>query len=671
MVTTQGRFTRALALGVTALLLVAACGTGTATPSPAPPTTAPTPTTAPPSGTAPPPTSTVPPTDAPTATPEPDLSGGTLYILMSTAVSNAGEGFQDLDPQRTYTGEDLAFLGATINRSLNNTVYSEDPAEASALVADAATDTGTSSADAMTWSFTVRDGIKWQDGSPVTCEDFKYGASRVFATDLVGGGPAYALAYLDIPSVDGFVPVLDDAGNVTGAEAGSHIAYAGPYQENLPNFFADEAMTQPVPNGQAAFDAAVTCDGNTITYHLKQPIADFNYTVTLGMGAVPDPTDHPGVDSSGEAYNDMPWSNGPYMIESFERGIGGHLRMVRNPFYDPATDESGRMAYPDEWMVEQGLDPSVMDTRLMTPTGDDSFAVSYGGVQPQNLATVFADPSTANPAFTGRAFSAYDPYVSYYTIRTDVVLNVKIRQAMAVALNRDAIRQNGGGEFVGDYGDGFIKPNIGMDYAPTHLWEAAGPFGQDIPATGDPVLAQQLIADSGEAAPTLTWQYVPGDVAGRAAGIIQDSLQQAGFTINLSEITGPRYACYFDPDCQTEFQGTGWGPDWPNASTVIGPLFTTDGGWDISRVGQIGGVPDPASPDADYVDAVHANLGQIDRQAQAAEWQRLNALAGERMYAIPTFFGLAQNLAGDGVGNLYRWGPFGSWPYGVLYVKNQ
>jgi peptide/nickel transport system substrate-binding protein len=669
MVRTQGRNMRALALGVTTVMLLAACQGTQASPTPgASSTPVATTTGATPTGT---PVVTNPP--EPTATPE-NRSGGTLFILAPTDLSNAGEGIQDLDPQRTYTGEDLALLGAYINRTLNGYVYSDDPAAASALVADAATDTGTASADAKTWSFTVRDGIKWQDGSAVTCEDFKFGASRVFAVDLVGGGPAYALAYLDIPSVDGFAPVTDDAGNVTGYEASSALAYAGPYQENIPGLFADDQGTQPIANDQAAFDAAVECDGQTITYHLKAPIADFNYTVTLGLGAVPNPVDHPDVPlsfSGSEAYNDTPWSNGPYMIESFERGVGGHLHFVRNPNYDPATDESGRMAYPDEIMMEQGLDPAVLDTRMITPTGDDRFAVSQGNVEPQNLDTVYADPHTANPDFVGRAFSDFDPYVSYYTIRTDVVTNPKIRQAMAVALNRDALRQNGGGEYVGDYADGFIKPNIGMDYAPTGLWDATGPFGQVIPGTGDPALAQQLIADSGEAAPTLTWQYVPSDVSNRAAGIIQDSLQQAGFTINLSEITGPRYACYFDLDCQTEFQGTGWGPDWPNASTVIAPLFTTDGGWDISRVGQVNGVNDPSSPDADYVDAVHANLGQTDRQAQATEWQRLNALAGERMYAIPTFFGLTQTMAGDAVGNLYRWGPYGSWPYGILYLKNQ
>jgi peptide/nickel transport system substrate-binding protein len=656
MVNNQGRM-RALALGVTTVMLLAACQGATPSPTPGP-TTAP---TVPPTGPAPTGTPVVTDAPEPTATPV-NLSGGTLYMLMGTAVANGGAGFQDLDPQRTYTGEDLAFLGATINRTLNGYVYSPDPAAASALVADAATNTGEASADAMTWTFTIRDGIMWQDGSAVTCEDFKFGAARVFATDLVGGGPSYALSYLDIPRIDGFSPVTDDAGTITGYEADTKVAYAGPYTDVIPNFFSDEAGTTPVPNGTAAFDAAVECDGQTITYHLRTPIADFNYTVTLGMGAVPNPTDHPDATlefTGSEAYNDTPWSNGPYMIESYVRGVAGHLHMVRNPHYDPATDESGRMAYPDEWMIVQGLDPSVMDTRLITPTGDDQFAVSYGNVQPQNLETVFADPHTANPDFLGRAFSDYDPYSRYYWIDTEVVTNPLIRQAMAVALDRDAIRQNGGGEYVGDYADGTIKPNIGMDYAPTHLWDAAGPFGQDIPDTGDIALAQQLIADSGEAAPTLDWNYVPGEVADRTAGIVQDSLQQAGFTVNLAPIASNYYGCVFDPDCRGQFGGGGWGPDWPNASTVISPLFTDDGGWNLSNV-----------QDQEFIDMVNANLGQTDRAAQAAEWQRLNALTVERMYVIPTFFGLAQNLAGDKVGNLYRWGPYGSWPYGILYVND-
>ena len=53
------------------------------------------------------------------------------------------------------------------------------------------------------WSFTVKDGVKWEDGKAITCEDFKYGASRNFATDVIIGGPSnYLFTYLDIPTGD-------------------------------------------------------------------------------------------------------------------------------------------------------------------------------------------------------------------------------------------------------------------------------------------------------------------------------------------------------------------------------------------------------------------------------------------------------------------------------------
>lgn len=640
MVSNQGRIKRALALGTTALLLVAACQAGTPTPAPTTttPSTAPTtaPTTAP--STAPTSEPTTAPTSEPTTeptaepTPEPTAEqptpGGTMYMLMGTNVANGGVSFQDMDPQRIYTGEDLAFFGATIMRSLTAYVYSTDPVEASGLVPDAATDTGTPNEDATSWSFTLRDGMKWQDGSPVKCEDFAYGVSRTFATDLITNGPTYAIVYLDIPT------------NEDGSSQ-----YPGPYTAT--------------PEQQALFDAAVQCDGNTITFNLANPVADFNYTVTLGFSAVPNPVDHPGVDT-GETYTTEPWSNGPYMISEFEAGVGGHMTMVRNPNWDASVD-SYRPAYPDQWVIQFGIDPKVLDQRLISSTGDDSMAVMYGAVQPENLSLIFSDPHTALPEFEGRAFSDFDPYSRYYWIRTDKITNPQVRLAMGAALDRDAIRAAGGGEYVGDYADGVIKPNIGQDYAPTHLWEAAGPFGQDMDPTGEPELAQQLLADSGESAPTITWDYVPSPVADQIAGLVQNSLEGVGFTVNLNPISEAYYSFVLNPDTQHEFGGAGWGPDWPNASTVIPPLFTPDGGFDLSRVG-------PDNYPQFITDAATA-LGNTDRAAQATQWQALNQQVADEMMVVPTFFGLAQNLAGDGVGNLYRWGPYGSWPYAQLYVR--
>src|SRR5664279_4147028 len=114
------------------------------------------------------------------------VTGGTLTML------SLNQGFADLDPQRAYTGEDIAFLDAYLTRSLTSYKVSRDPKEASTLVPDMATDTGTAENGGKDWKFTLRTGMKWQDGTPVTCEDIKYGVSRTFATDVITCGPTYA-----------------------------------------------------------------------------------------------------------------------------------------------------------------------------------------------------------------------------------------------------------------------------------------------------------------------------------------------------------------------------------------------------------------------------------------------------------------------------------------------
>ena len=317
-------------------------------------------------------------------------------------------------------------------RSLVGYKYSTDPSEATTLVPDMATDTGTANSDATIWTFTLRDGLTWQDGSLVKCEDVKYGVSRTFATDLINGGPTYAIKYLNIPT----------------AEDGSS-QYKGPYSGE----------------GQDLFDQAVTCDGKTISFRLKQAVPDFNFATTLGFSAVPNPVDHPGVDTQ-ENYVGMDvWSDGPYQITSYTPDEGGSLILDRNPNWNWASDDY-RGAYPDKWEVDFGLDLATIDQRIIGSGGADAFALDYGGIMPQNLGTIFSDAHNADSQFAGRAFSAYDPYVRYYWINTKIVANRDIRAAMLVALDRATIQTNSGGPFVGDFADGALKPSIGQDTRP-------------------------------------------------------------------------------------------------------------------------------------------------------------------------------------------------------------
>jgi peptide/nickel transport system substrate-binding protein len=604
MLRTDAWLRRALAVGVTSSLVLAACGGPAQTGAPS--------TGGPATG--------APGTAAPT---EASKAGGRVYLL------SFNEEFDDIDPQRIYTGEDLAFFGATIMRSLTSFVYSEDPAVANTVTGDLATDTGTPNADASEWTFTLRDGLTWEDGSALTCEDVKYGVSRTFANDIINNGPTYAVSYLDIPAN----PVTDEADPKSVYLA----AYYGPYDGT----------------GQDLFDQAVSCNGNTITFKLKQSVADFNMTVTLGFSPVPNPTDHPGVDTA-ELYTTQPWSNGPYKISEYTTGNGGHLLLVRNDAWDPASDPI-RKAYPDEWEVLFGIDTKVIDQRIIESNGEDAYAFMYSAVQPENLSTVFADPGTPKPEFADRAVSDYDPYARYYWIDTQKVSNVKHRQALGVALDRDAIRTNSGGDYAGELGDGVIKPNLGSQYAETGLW--TGLLGKEIADTGDPDYAMQLIQESGAPMPDLTWDYPQTPVRDQEAAIVVSSLARAGINVTANPIPGGQYyGIVFDDEQAHQFGWAGWGPDWPNASTIISPLFTDAGGWNISRV-----------QDQDFVDAVTDALTTLDPAEQAKKWQDLNKLAMERMYVIPTTFGTTQVIAGTGISPTYQWAPYGSWAYAEAY----
>ena len=90
-------------------------------------------------------------------------------------------------------GADIRSPAASVDRTLTTFPPRCDQGGQSKLPPDLATDTGTMSDGGKTWKFTLKDGVKWQDGKAVTCADVKYGISRTFATDVITGGPNYAL----------------------------------------------------------------------------------------------------------------------------------------------------------------------------------------------------------------------------------------------------------------------------------------------------------------------------------------------------------------------------------------------------------------------------------------------------------------------------------------------
>jgi peptide/nickel transport system substrate-binding protein len=535
--------------------------------------------------------------------------GGALTFL------TVNEQFNHLDPQRNYTGEDLAFATGYLQRTLVQYALSADDAEAGKLVTDMATDLGTPTEGGKIWSFTLKDGLKFEDGTPITCAEVAYGVSRTFATDIITDGPTYAISLLDIPK--------DDDGT---------SAYKGPYDGT----------------GQELFDKAVTCseDGKTVTFNLASPAADFNYTTTLtAFSPVPKAAD------TGEKYTDKPLSSGPYKIEEYTKGTA--LKLVRNDQYDPATDDSGRGAYPDTIEVKFAVPQSVSTQRLIADSSSDQQMTTIGlTIDPAQLAAIFNDPK-----FEDRRFNGYDPYVRYWAVNTQKVPNVEHRKAIAAAFPRSDLLTIAGGNFAGDLADGVIKPNLAIDYQPSGMW--TGLLGANIPDNGDPEVAKQFIADSGEAMPELTLDYAKTEVNDKAAAAIVTAFEKAGIKITPNPIDpGGYYGIVMDPDKAGSLIGAGWGPDWLNASTVIPELFTPNGGFNLSLW-----------DNAEFTKASDEAKLIADRTAQGAAWAELNKQAMADVLVVPTRFGKAQGMVGSKLGGAYLWAPYGSWPYAALYAS--
>lgn len=104
---------------------------------------------------------------------------------------------QAWDPQRITQRQTAGFASRTWMRTLTSYAPASNLAGQRKLVADLATSRGKVNKDATQWTFSLRKGATWQDGSRITCEDVQYGVARSFDPKIPSSG--YALTYLDIP----------------------------------------------------------------------------------------------------------------------------------------------------------------------------------------------------------------------------------------------------------------------------------------------------------------------------------------------------------------------------------------------------------------------------------------------------------------------------------------
>jgi len=482
-------------------------------------------------------------------------SGGTLTTMSLGPV-------QTWDPQRISSRGDAAFAGRVFARALTAYQNGLDGADQMTLTGDLATDTGAADRTLRVWVFTIRDGIKWQDGSALTCEDVKYGISRSFATDVITGGANYALAYLDIPKTP----------------TGESI-YLGPYREG-----------KETEAGRAAFDKAITCDGSELTIRLSEPVADFPGMVsTLGFAAYKEVADK----GRGSTY--VVFSAGPYTLSSaWEPERGGTF--VRNPHWSAASDPI-RLALPDQIVYREGREPQEVAQLIMEDSAEVSATVSLDTAPPAIQQQIAA----AEP-LRERSVNNVSGLVDYLVpnLKSPVFANPRIRTAFALATDRDAYVTALGGMTAAEPITSILS--TGVRSALQNPDQEADPTGT-VPSTAAPTTppaeesgtatataptrdpsdqdrAAELLAAAAAEADLAT--PVPIRVAYRSSPTMDTALaalvagwEKAGFAVELQPITERYFATISAAERadQTDVFWSNWAADWNSASTVLPPLF--------------------------------------------------------------------------------------------------
>jgi peptide/nickel transport system substrate-binding protein len=432
-------------------------------------------------------------------------SGGTLTVLYT-------QDFAHLDPQRNYVMFAMDFGTRLLYRTL--TTYAAKPGqEGTKVVPDMATDTGTTSDNGKTWTFHLRPGLKYEDGSPVTSADVKYGVERSFAPQLPEG-PGFARAML---------------------EGGDE--YEGPYKN------------------KDGLDSVETPDAQTIVFHLKEPSMDWPKITTLPTFApVPKAKD------TGVNFDNRPFSSGPYKVESYDRGQ--RLSLVRNPHWSKDTD-SVRQANPDKIVVEQGLAQTTIDQRLIADQGKDQRAVTLYSVGPASMPRILTRPDVKK-----RFISATSMCTRFLAMNTSKPPfdDPKVRQAMQYAVDKEAYRTAHGGSGVGELAGSYLPPTLTGGMAQDVY---------QVPPNGDPAKAKQLLATAGKSAGfSIDLTTTSTDQGKAEAEAVQQALARVGVKVQINSVAkSVYYDTIGDIEKEDEMVFYGWCADFPSASSFIPPIF--------------------------------------------------------------------------------------------------
>lgn len=525
-------------------------------------------------------------------------------VAQASLVKKGGElkfaGAQDADSWDTTRG----YYGFAWNfmRYYSRTLVTgkaEPGAKGAEVTPDLATSTAKISDDGKTYTYTLRDGVTWEDGKPITSKDVKYGIERVWAQDVLSGGPVY------------LKDVLDPKGE-----------YPGPYKDKSKDKLGLKAIETP--------------DDKTIIFKLPEANSDFEDILGL-TSASPVRQDK----DTKSKYGLKPFSSGPYKFQSYTPNK--KLVLVRNENWKQSSDPV-RKAYPDKISLTLFTNANDMDQRLIN--GDYDLDIGQTGLSPQGRTTALKQhkANLDNPVSGYIRYAVFPQSVKPFD-------NEHCRKAVIYGADHESLQTARGGPVAGgDIGTNMLPPSVpgseGQKYDPyesatTNKNGNVAKAKEELKACGQPNGFKTTIA---------VRNNKPVEVA--TAESLQASLKKVGITVDIDQFDGAQTTGIIGSPENVKKKGygiiiMGWGPDFPTVQGYGMPL------WDSKYILESGNNNFALIKDKSIDGLFDDYVKELDEAKKVEISTEINHKVSEGAYYLPFVFEKFINWRSSRLANVY------------------
>ncbi|MFO1038172.1 MAG: ABC transporter substrate-binding protein [Geminicoccaceae bacterium] len=429
--------------------------------------------------------------------------GGTMRL-----VARAAEG--TIDPHINYTLKNWQFYQFTYDGLV--TFRKATGKEGFQVVADLAEAIPTPTNDGKTWTFKLRKGIQFSDGSDLDVEDVVASLQRIFKVSSPTSGSFYNV--------------------IVGADA-----------------CLAKADTCTLEGGVIG-DAAA----GTVTINLTRPDAEFLFKLALPHAVIL-PSTSPMKDVG---TTPLP-GTGAYMISSYDPNT--RLEMVRNPHFKEWSVEAQPDGFPDEIDYDFGLTEEAQVSAIINGQAD----WMYDPPPTDRLAELgkkYRDQVHVTP-LTAMWYAPMNTRLAPFD-------NIKARQAVAYAIDRRALVNLFGGPVLAQPVCQVLPPGFPghQPYCPFTQQPGAKWSAPDVEK------AKQLVQESGTAGQEVTI-IVQDQTTDRNIGVyLQSVLNDLGYKASVKAIsTNIQFTYIQNTNNKVQMSVSQWYQDYPAASDFLNVLF--------------------------------------------------------------------------------------------------